>query len=134
METTKLLNELDAIAAKVAKLRAEVVATAPVENAQAQLRVAANLCTYCGEPLKKEKPNRGAHSACYRKAMRRVETDMITDAQLVTDGLLLPQKRQGRKVALTDPVLQKLQVESERKAEEVMQSVKSRGPKTRQTK
>lgn len=134
MDTTKLIAELDAIATRIANLRSELTGTAPKLNDQAQQRAAAKQCTYCGLPLGKKKPNRGAHEACYRKAMRHVERGWTTDAKLVSDGLLLPQKRQGRKVAEDDPVLKQIREEAEGKAEESTQVAKKRGSKSQEAK
>lgn len=70
----------------------------------AEKRAAKGLCTFCGEPLGNEKPQRGAHPRCYRKVNRSINNKICTEAQAISRGWLLTPAKGGRKVTGDDPI------------------------------
>lgn len=129
MDKKFVIAELDLLASRLASLRDALAATEPTTPPPAREKVEKGLCLYCGKPLGQKKPTRGVHSHCYRTARRRIADGLTTDATLVSQGWLLPQEKQGRKIADSDPVIQELRARAEKDAAEVSQLSKTRQSK-----
>lgn len=94
MNTEHFAKELKSIAVRLVDLADKLSGAHP---APLPPKVQTNICTRCGKPIPENvKPVRGAHYACYRRLIRMVREGLITEAEVVAAGMLLPPEPGGR--------------------------------------
>lgn len=92
-------QRLDALVHEIQELYKFLDADAPQLPTEASKQLAKGICLKCKKKISKKdqkKARRGCHDACYRQQNRRIKAGLITDDQLVREGLWAPKQDGGR--------------------------------------
>jgi hypothetical protein len=97
MSRQEILERLDAIEKHVRAIREAMSREEPVFPKEAEKKYAKRLCLDCGKPIEEGRRNlRGLHEYCYKRVLRMIETDQLSEAEAIASGLIAPRQSGGR--------------------------------------
>lgn len=101
----KLATRLTELSRELAQIAAEISAETPVAEATFPEKAAKKMqthCLDCSRPITEcGRLKRGLCTACYQRMLRRLERKEVTEAELISRGLLANPSQSGRRTTLT---------------------------------
>jgi hypothetical protein len=105
----EILQRLEVIEKQVRAIREAIGREEPVFPTEAEKKYAKRICLDCGKPIEEGRRNlRGLHEYCYKRVLRMIETDQLTEAAAIASGLIVPRQPGGRPPASESAVNQKV--------------------------
>ncbi len=98
MDPSDTIKRIDSVIFELHQIKKRLTESAAIPPPSTMDLVSSHICLNCKKKITShQKEVRGCHEHCYRRIIRSIEDNQLTENEAITAGILAPKRKSGRK-------------------------------------